>query len=172
MSYRFLRQFTSLLICVAVGGASWAWPAQHGLAHDASGGQRVPGDELLGEWWTEGNQGRVNFARYNDGTYRGTTSCCKDGKDTPDTPKFDRHNPNPKLRSRSTVGIVIIWNLKYEGDGEFTGGHVYNPRDGKTYRMKIQIVDKDTIEVRGYLGIALLGQTQVWKRAKKPAGPQ
>jgi uncharacterized protein (DUF2147 family) len=121
-------------------------------------------DELIGEWWTENNEGRVQMARYKDGTYRGTTTCCKKDQTDKDNPgSLDIHNPKPELRNRSTIGIVLIWNLKFE-DGEYVDGHVYNPRDGKTYRMKMEVIDKDTIKVRGYMGISLLGQTQTWKR--------
>jgi len=129
----------------------------------ASAKSAAPGDALIGEWWTENNEGRVAMARYKDGTYRGTTTCCVH-KNDPNNPEIDIRNPNPSLRGRSTSGIVLIWNLKYEA-GEFVDGHVYNPRDGKTYRIKMTIVDRETLKIRGYLGIALLGQTQIWKRA-------
>lgn len=134
------------------------------LVEPASAEEKAaPADQLLGEWWTEDNEGRIQMARYKDGTYRGVTTCCVHNDDA-GKPILDVHNPNPSLRSRSTVGVVLIWNLKYE-NGEYVDGHVYNPRDGKTYRMKMEIVDRETLKVRGYLGIALLGQTQIWKRA-------
>jgi uncharacterized protein (DUF2147 family) len=133
-------------------------------ANEASAGKSaMPGDALIGEWWTENNEGRVRMARYRDGTYRGTTTCCEHKGDD-NNPNIDIHNPKPELRKRSTIGIVLIWNLKYE-DGEFVDGHVYNPRDGKTYRMKMEVVDREILKVRGYMGIPLLGQTQIWKRA-------
>lgn len=121
---------------------------------------RVAGDEILGEWWTENNEGRIRITRDKEGYYRGTTTCCaRDGK-----PTLDVNNPKPELRNRSTLGIVIIWKLKFE-DGEYVGGYVYNPRDGKTYRMEMKVIDHETLKIRGYLGISLLGQSQIWKRA-------
>lgn len=169
VSMRGTTAVNRLCISVMVAAAVIVAPLSYGIARaeqaaGASKPQRVPGDELLGEWWTEGNEGRIQFARYRDGTYRGTTVCCEKGTK-------DVNNPKPELRSRSTVGIVIIWGLKYDGDGEFSGGHVYNPRDGKTYGMNVEILDKDTIKIRGFLGISLLGQSQVWKRAKKGEKP-
>jgi uncharacterized protein (DUF2147 family) len=124
-----------------------------------------PADLLLGEWWTENNEGRIRFTKDADGTFRGTTTCCVPAKVTEDHPARDLHNPNPKLRGRSTIGIVLIWKLTYE-DGEYSGGYVYNPRDGKTYRFKAKIIDRNTVKIRGYLGIPLLGQSQIWKRAR------
>lgn len=154
------RSFKALCaIILLVAGAS--------LAHDASAQPkepsitpRVTGDEILGEWWTEDSEGRVRITRDKEGYYRGTTTCCeKDGK-----PTLDVNNPKPELRNRSTLNIVLIWKLKYE-DGEYVDGYVYNPRDGKTYRMKMKVIDQETLKIRGYMSISLLGQSQIWKRA-------
>lgn len=121
-----------------------------------------PGDELLGEWWTEGKEGRIRFARHRDGTFFGTTTCCRADKDV--------HNPDPKLRARSTLGIVLIWALTHRQRGEYEGGYVYNPRDGETYRLDAKLIDRHTLRIRGYLGIPLLGQTQLWQRAASAPG--
>jgi uncharacterized protein (DUF2147 family) len=136
----------------------------------APAGPSQPGDEILGEWWTEGNEGRVKITRDKEGFYRGTTTCCEH-ENSKDNPSLDVNNPNASLRARSTVGIVIIWKLKFE-DNEYSDGYVYNPRDGKTYRIEMKMIDKETVKIRGYMGISLLGQSQIWKRAhgdKKPA---
>ena len=123
-----------------------------------------PSDAIIGEWWTEGREGRIRFERYKNGTFRGITTWSKPSKDNP---QIDIHNPDPKKRRRSTVGIVLIWNLKYDGDGEYTDGYVYNPRDGNVYGMDVEVIDRNTLEIRGYLGISLFGQTQTWKRMRK-----
>jgi uncharacterized protein (DUF2147 family) len=118
---------------------------------------------LIGEWWTEGKQGRIKFAKYADGTFRGVTTCCVPDRETSEHPIKDKNNPNPKLRDRTTVGIVIIWKLTYD-DGEYSGGYVYNPRDGKTYRFEAKVIDHETVKIRGYIGLPLFGQSQIWKR--------
>jgi uncharacterized protein (DUF2147 family) len=148
-----------------------------GLAASALAGPRALGqsntvaasqasDLILGEWWTEGRQGRLRFTRDRQGLFRGTTTCCVH-KDEADSPSIDRYNPKPNLRTRSTVGIVLIWKLKYE-DGEYVDGYVYNPRDGKTYRIEAKVIDQETLKIRGYMGISLFGQNQIWKRAHLP----
>jgi uncharacterized protein (DUF2147 family) len=127
------------------------------------------GDRLIGEWWTEGRVGRIRFVRHVDGTYRGITSWRAANAPADDSPRTDLHNHNPRLRGRSTLGIVLIWNLTYD-DGSYVDGYVYNPRDGDTYRFKAQLLDENTLKIRGYMGIPLLGESQIWKRYVLP-GP-
>ena len=54
--------------------------------------------------------------------------------------------------------------LSGDGDGAWSGGFIYDPNSGKTYRGKIKLTDPDTLRLRGYIGISLLGRTEVWKR--------
>jgi uncharacterized protein (DUF2147 family) len=114
-------------------------------------------DAIAGEWWTEGQEGRIRFVRSTDGTYAGILVAGKD-------PGTDVHNPDPALRNRPILGIVLLWHLVPE-DGAYVDGYVYNPRNGKTYRMKAEVTGKTTLKIRGYLGISLLGQSQTWTRA-------
>jgi uncharacterized protein (DUF2147 family) len=78
-----------------------------------------------------------------------------------ETPLKDPKNPDPKLRDRSLVGSVVLWNLRYE-DGEYVGGFIYNPEDGSNYRVKAEVESPESLKVRGYLGISLLGQNRIW----------
>ncbi|MDH3984403.1 MAG: DUF2147 domain-containing protein, partial [Gammaproteobacteria bacterium] len=57
-----------------------------------------------------------------------------------------------------------IQNFRYDGNGEWSGGSIYDPNSGKTYRCKLRLVDPDTLKVRGFIGIALIGRTETWKR--------
>lgn len=116
-----------------------------------------PPDAIVGEWWTEGNEGRIRFVRSPDGTYSGILI----GGNHPGT---DVNNKDPALRKRPLLGTVLIWHLCPD-DGEYVDGYVYNPRNGETYRMKAEMTGKTTLKVRGYLGISLLGQSQTWTRA-------
>ncbi|HEX3758958.1 MAG TPA: DUF2147 domain-containing protein [Kofleriaceae bacterium] len=116
-----------------------------------------PPDAIVGEWWTEGNEGRIRFVRSADATYSGILVGGKD-------PGPDVNNKDPALRSRPLLGTVLVWHLRPD-DGEYVDGYVYNPRNGETYRMKAELTGKTTLKVRGYLGISLLGQSQTWTRA-------
>jgi uncharacterized protein (DUF2147 family) len=67
-------------------------------------------------------------------------------------------------RNKPVIGMEIMWGLKKDGD-EYTGGRVFDPETGKTYRCKIRVVDGGRkLLVRGFVGFSLLGRTQTWLR--------
>ncbi|EGV33331.1 Protein of unknown function DUF2147 [Thiorhodococcus drewsii AZ1] len=80
-------------------------------------------------------------------------------------PLLDDFNPNPALREHKRLGLQILSGF-VPGDtpGVYSGGQVYNPRDGKTYSGTITLAGKDRLELRGYVVISLLGKTQTWTR--------
>jgi uncharacterized protein (DUF2147 family) len=121
---------------------------------------KFPAEAILGEWCTQVEENRpparVTFVRAQDGTYMGILSWAS-------RPRKDVHNKDPKMRDRSVVGIVLMWHLHFD-DGEYVDGYVYNPEDGGTYRMKAEVLNSDSLKVRGYLGISLFGQDKLWSR--------
>jgi hypothetical protein len=45
--------------------------------------------------------------------------------------------------------------------------YITDPRNGKTYRCIIKILDNGAkLEVRGYIGFSLIGRSQYWYRIK------
>jgi uncharacterized protein (DUF2147 family) len=126
----------------------------HAQAYDAT---TPPADAILGEWWTEGKEGRFRFVRTPDGTYAGILVGGND-------PGVDVNNKDESLRKRPLLGSVLIWHLRPD-DGEYVDGFVYNPRNGKTYRIKAELTGKTLLKIRGYVGISLFGQSQTWARA-------
>ena len=82
-------------------------------------------------------------------------------------------NPNPlcdkcpdEKKNKPVIGMTVLWGLKQDGD-EWTGGYILDPDDGKTYNCKVELVDGGKkLEVRGFIGFALIGRTQTWVRAE------
>ncbi len=62
-------------------------------------------------------------------------------------------------------GMVILWGLEKDGSS-WSGGHILDPNKGKQYKCKINLKDANTLEVRGFLGVSLLGRTQTWYRVE------
>lgn len=70
-------------------------------------------------------------------------------------------------KDQPVLGMEIIWDMKKDGD-TWKGGKILDPENGKTYKCKIKISEDnpDVLEVRGFIGISLIGRTQYWRRKK------
>jgi uncharacterized protein (DUF2147 family) len=72
-------------------------------------------------------------------------------------------------RDQPIVGMVFLTGLKKNSDASLTwsGGEILDPDSGSIYRSKATLSeDGSRLHVRGYIGIAILGRTQTWKRVK------
>jgi len=80
----------------------------------------------------------------------------------------DENNADEKLRSRTIVGMQMLSGFKKDGD-QWSGGKIYNPRDGKTYKCKMWF-EGENLHIRGYVGASWmgLGKTSIWNPL--PAG--
>jgi uncharacterized protein (DUF2147 family) len=68
-------------------------------------------------------------------------------------------------RGQPKIGLVIIRNMQRDGD-VWSGGDILDPDNGKVYKCRLRVVDDNrSLEVRGFIGISLLGRTQMWERA-------
>lgn len=80
-------------------------------------------------------------------------------------------DPNPKCdkctderKDKPVIGMTIITGMKADGD-HFVGGQILDPNNGKIYKSKMEIEDKGKkLKVRGYIGVPMLGRSQVWVR--------
>ena len=67
-------------------------------------------------------------------------------------------------KDKPVQGMTIISGMKKDGDG-WAGGEILDPNNGKVYRSQMKVVDNGKkLEVRGYIGVPMLGRTQTWIR--------
>jgi uncharacterized protein (DUF2147 family) len=79
-------------------------------------------------------------------------------------PSADDKNPNCANKDQPILGMTIINGMRAEGN-EFTGGTILDPNNGKVYKSKMTLSDEGKkLNVRGYIGMPMLGRTQVWLR--------
>ncbi|HEX2532497.1 MAG TPA: DUF2147 domain-containing protein [Chitinophagaceae bacterium] len=121
-------------------------------------------DDVVGVWKDGSGRGHIQIYKAN-GKYYGKliwSTNDKDGK-----PRVDRNNPDPSLRARPLVGLVVLRHFSFDKDDEeWTGGRIYNPQDGKDYKAYIKLKDKNTLSIRGYVGITWIGKTDTWTRVR------
>lgn len=68
-------------------------------------------------------------------------------------------------RNQPVLGMTILWDFRHDG-GLWDGGEVLDPESGDVYRATLRLRDGgDRLDVHGYIGIPLLGRSQVWTRA-------
>jgi len=68
-----------------------------------------------------------------------------------------------EYKNHLILGMVIMRNFHPVGD-DWAGGTVVDPENGKEYKGKIWAEGTDKLHMRGYIGISLLGRTEVWTR--------
>ena len=73
-------------------------------------------------------------------------------------------------KNQPILGMEILRDFERDGDDEWSGGHILDPRNGTEYRCYLELQEGGRkLKVRGYVGIALLGRTQYWFRRTPPA---
>ena len=123
-------------------------------------------DDVVGLWYSEkDSEGLIPVVEIykENGKYYGYFFDYKGGYNGPE--KKDVKNPNKELRDLPLKGLVYLMGLSFE-DGEWKGGKIYNPYDGKTYNGKMYLSeDKKTLTVRGSLDKAgVFGKSMKWTK--------
>lgn len=121
-------------------------------------------DAVLGIWESEHGSGRIQINKSGD-TYSGKLIWLKEENDSSGKPLLDINNPSEAKRIRPVKGLEVLSGFNYN-DGEWDGGTVYDPKSGKKYNCKLSVSSDGQLEIRAFMGISLIGKTQVWSRVK------
>lgn len=84
---------------------------------------------------------------------------------------LDVDEKNPKCdkcegaqKDQPIIGLTILSGMKQEGT-EYGDGQILDPANGKVYKSTMSLADNGKkLNVRGYIGIPMLGRTQTWLR--------
>lgn len=110
-------------------------------------------DKILGKWQSDDGQVTMEVTKsgqkYVGKIIAATNESAKDTK-----------NPDPKLRSRSIIGIEILSNLVYTNG--LWKGEIYTPKRGVSANCEVRLLPNGTMEIKA----SKYGQTQkrIWKR--------
>ncbi len=147
------RRIASSLCWVIVAFAAFALP---GFAQETPVGRWQSIDDATGE-------AKAVIEIYDAGSGK-LSAKIVELIDTSDGPNPLCDQCSGARKNKPIRGMVIAWGLKRDGKS-WGGGRILDPENGKEYSVKMTpIVGGKKLEVRGFLGLALLGRTQVWQR--------
>ena len=119
----------------------------------------------LGLWQTiSDTDGKPTSEIRITSTPAGLVGMVEKGLITSSEPNCDKCTDDRKGQPK--VGMQIIRGAKKsEGKDVWEGGNILDPNNGTVYKLKLTPVeDGKKLEVRGFVGFALLGRTQTWNR--------
>lgn len=79
----------------------------------------------------------------------------------------DSSNPDPAKRSRDTLGIPILIDMKPSGADKWAG-QIYNAKDGKMYQASVTLESDKALKVRGCVLGGLFCGGETWARSVEP----
>ena len=122
-------------------------------------------DSLLGLWRTDDAHGAVEIFRCENAVCGRVV----DGEALRADPgQRDVRNPDPDLRDRRVMGLVVLENFT-GGPRKWSGGPLYDPKTGDgAARGRLILEDDGALKVKGCLA-AFLCRTQTWTRIEKTA---
>ena len=121
-------------------------------------------DAILGSWVNPSGEDHILI--YKKGTkFFGKLDWIKHPNDEHGNPKTDYKNPDKALQTRPDLGLELLKDFTYQGEAVYENGTIYDHKSGKTYSCKMTL-EGNTLRIRGYIGISLLGRTEIWTRLK------
>ena len=141
-----------------------AFSAAAAAAALVAGGQAAAaaGNDITGVWASPSRGAHVKIAPCGEGEVCGTVISATPAKTNPQL--LDVHNKDPNLRGRPMIGARLMEGFR-GGPRKWTGGHLYNPGDGNTYRGALTLIDADHLELEG-CAFLVLCKSQVWTRVE------
>ncbi|MCL5777862.1 DUF2147 domain-containing protein [Limibaculum sp. FT325] len=132
------------------------------LAALAPGRVLAATDAVFGYWLSENRRAIIEIGPCGS-ELCGRMVWLSDPVDATGSPKRD-------VRGAPLCGIDLVAGFRQRDVGRWADGGIYNPRDGKTYSGRLTLIDADRLEVRGFVGLPVFGQSQIWTRAEGDRG--
>jgi len=138
--------FLSLLLCAAL----------------MVNAQRKASD-IIGKYLSESGKAKIEVIDIG-GKYYGKIFWLREPNNQDGTPKVDKNNPDQSKRKNHLIGLLLLKSMEFDGKSTWHNGTIYDPENGKDYSCKITIDDKSNLDIRGFIGVSLIGRTTKWKR--------
>ena len=117
-------------------------------------------DILPGVWVTEASKSKVEIFKTGN-SYAVKIIWLAEANNAEGLPKTDKKNPDPSLRSRPIIGLVILSDLKLE-NGIWKGSKIYSPERGEYIDCSLQLQDGYTLRITATKGF--FSTTKYWRK--------
>ena len=120
--------------------------------------------EPTGTWLTEDGRAKIHIDKCGDDhkDICGNIVWLKDPLDEKGHPKLDVKNPDPAKRTRPTLGMPLVIDLKPDNDQVYSG-EIYNAENGKNYDVTLKVEKPSDLHVKGCM-LSILCGSQHWTR--------
>jgi uncharacterized protein (DUF2147 family) len=123
-------------------------------------------DDIIGIWLASGKEpAKIQIFKSGERFY-GKIVWIQNPTNAEGKQRVDAKNPDEAKRHYPIMGLIILSGFKFNGDDEWKGGDIYDPQNGKTYSSNMHLKDRNTLKLRGYIGISLIGRTETWTRSE------
>lgn len=120
-------------------------------------------EKILGVWLSDDQEVKLEIFKKGS-KYCGKIVWFKEGKDTGKHP-YDVKNPDPSLRKRKILNLVILKDFVYEPKSQkWVKGKIYHPQQGQVYKGMMWLESPEKLRIRGYWGI--LYKTNTWHKVR------
>lgn len=120
-------------------------------------------------WYNQEKTSKIEVYLAKDGKYYGKIVWLKEPNDAETgKPRTDKENPDEKLKATPLMNSLILrgFSVDPEDKNLYTGGTVYDPKNGKTYCGKLTFKGT-TVDLRGFIcSASFLGRTSTWTLAE------
>lgn len=152
ISHKLLKRIT-LTILICLPAASFSQQA----------------DAVEGFWLTKDRESQIKIYQADNGKYEGKIIWLEEPYEEDGSVKRDDENPDESKQDRKILGLKILKGFEYDTDDQrWEDGKIYDPETGNTYKcyMWFDNDNTDVLNVKGYIGISLIGRKTEWTREK------
>ena len=133
----------------------------------------APAPTPHGVWIDHTGRGAVEITPCVQDAPPGASNLCgriiwmQNPNDEKGQPLLDTLNKNAARRGSPICGLQIIGDVKPQPNGSWDKGWIYDPEQGSSFDLELQLRNPETLQVKGYMGLKFLSETYVWRRAKE-----
>ena len=136
----------------------------------ALGGAAAPPASPEGYWLTEKHNGVIEIVRCGAGLC-GKLAWFRIEPDSDNPRALDLKNPDPAKRTQSLCALTFMTGFRPVAANRWEDGTIYDPDSGNTYHGTIQLRADGRLDLHGYIGISLIGRSEIWTRYPQKPPP-